>query len=114
MASIGRPASRLLLPLLGAVLLAAPEPALSAEARRAEGSPPTPPAAAKRQSGDGPGGQTEDDVYIGKTARPRKSSAPASTRSAKPVRTGDEDDLSDLEVQRARKTPRPPPSSPKP
>lgn len=53
---------------------------------------------ASKPSARGPGTQTEDDLYVG-----AKAKTPSAAKAQKPkgVKTGDED-LDDLEIQRAR------------
>lgn len=63
---------------------------------------PAPAAKAAKPSARGPGTQTEDELYIGVKAK-SNTSAQKSTRARKPrSAAGGDDDLEDLEVQRAK------------
>jgi hypothetical protein len=64
----------------------------------------TPQAKASKPSARGPGTQTEDELYIGSKAKPAATAPKATqTRKPRPASTGDED-LEDLEVERAKNT----------
>ncbi len=94
---------------LGFVLAAA---SLCASALAADPLPPKRAADAARQTG--PGTQTEDDVYVGKKRTVQGVNTPGTTLQVRPNagtspntgkqvgRSGGEDDLDDLEVERRK------------